>query len=165
MILLCYDGSDDARAAVEHAGHLLQGQPATVLTVWPPFAQILASTTTGLGAMAGLVQMEEIDDASRKQAEQHAREGTELARKSGLEAAPRTRPQDTTTADAILSEAEALGAEAIVMGSRGLTGLKSLLLGSVSHAVIQHADRAVIVVPSRQVASARAHRGGASHPA
>jgi nucleotide-binding universal stress UspA family protein len=42
------------------------------------------------------------------------------------------------------------------MGSRGLTGVKSLLLGSVSHAVIQHADRTVIVVPSSEVAAARA---------
>jgi len=41
------------------------------------------------------------------------------------------------------------------MGSRGLTGLKSLLLGSVSHAVIQRADRAVIVVPSTEVAASR----------
>jgi nucleotide-binding universal stress UspA family protein len=42
------------------------------------------------------------------------------------------------------------------MGCRGLTALKSLLLGSVSHAVIQHADRTVIVVPSPAVAASRA---------
>jgi nucleotide-binding universal stress UspA family protein len=115
--------------------------------------------------MAGLANMEEIDDASRKQAERRATEGTELARTSGLKATPRTCSQETTTADAILTEAEAIGAEAIVMGSRGLTALKSLLLGSVSHAVIQHADRTVIVVPSPQVASARAHRRGAGQRA
>jgi hypothetical protein len=52
------------------------------------------------------------------------------------------------------------------MGSRGLHGVKSLLVGSVSHAVIQHADRTVIVVPSPAVAAARgrerhdAHEGG-----
>jgi hypothetical protein len=41
------------------------------------------------------------------------------------------------------------------MGSRGLTGLKSLLLGSVSHAVVQRADRTVIIVPSSEVARSR----------
>lgn len=158
MILICYDGSDDARAAIEHAGELLEGRSATVLTIWPPFAHILISTPAGLGPMAGLANIEEIDEASRKQAERQAREGAELACKSGLEATPRTRSQDTTTADAILAEAEALSTEAIVMGSRGLTRVKSLLLGSVSHAVIQRADRTVIVVPSREVASARAER-------
>jgi nucleotide-binding universal stress UspA family protein len=58
----------------------------------------------------------------------------------------------------ILDEARELGATAIVVGSRGLTGVKSLLLGSVSHALIQHADRTVIVVPSPDVAAARAKR-------
>ena len=50
------------------------------------------------------------------------------------------------------------GASAIVMGSRGLTGLKSLLLGSVSHAVLQRADRTAIVVPSPAVADSRKRR-------
>jgi len=34
MILICYDGSPDSRSAIEHAGELLRGQPATV----PPTA-------------------------------------------------------------------------------------------------------------------------------
>jgi hypothetical protein len=41
------------------------------------------------------------------------------------------------------------------MGTRGLTGLKSVLLGSVSHAVAQHADRPVLIVPSADVAERR----------
>ena len=46
-----------------------------------------------------------------------------------------------------------------MLGSRGLTGIKSLLLGSVSHAVLQHADRPVLVIPSSEVAHERAaHR-------
>jgi nucleotide-binding universal stress UspA family protein len=48
------------------------------------------------------------------------------------------------------------------MGSRGLTGIKSRLLGSVSHAVVQHADRTVIIVPSPDVAGAR-ERERAAH--
>jgi hypothetical protein len=33
MILICYDGSQDAKAAIEHAGDLLRSEPAAVLTV------------------------------------------------------------------------------------------------------------------------------------
>ena len=87
-----------------------------------------------------------------------AEEGVKLAAEAGLNAQPRCRSQVTTVADAILAEANEVGADAIVCGSRGLTGIKSILLGSVSHAVIQHADRPVIVVPSAEVAAARAHR-------
>lgn len=125
MILICYDGSDDARAAIEYAGRLLQGQPATVLVVWRPFA----ASPPPPAPLVGFAHMEEIDDASLKRAERNAAEGAKLAREAGLEARPRICSQETTTADAILSEAEVEDAQAIVMGSRGLTGLKSLLSG------------------------------------
>jgi nucleotide-binding universal stress UspA family protein len=155
MILICYDGSPDAKAAIEHGGELLKGEPATVLTVWQPFIEVLARSTVGFGMVPSIPDAEEIDQAARKNAEERAEEGAELARNAGLNAQACTCSQESTTSDAILSEADAVGASAILMGSRGLTGLKSLLLGSVSHAVIQHADRAVIVVPSPDVAAAR----------
>jgi nucleotide-binding universal stress UspA family protein len=156
MILICYDGSADAKAAIEHAGRLLRHEPATVVTVWEPIAQVLArSPSPGIAPMAGLTHREETDDLNRSAAEGDAADGTELARRVGFDAKPLTCPLETTIADAILTVAGAVDAVAIVMGSRGLTGLKSLLLGSVSHAVIQHADRAVIVVPSAEVAASR----------
>lgn len=155
MILICYDGSTDAKAAIEHAGDLLGTQPATVLTVWQPFAEVLARTPLGFGFAPGVLNIEETDHASQLAAERVAAEGAELARQSGFNAQWRASSELTTTANAILDEAEAVDASAIVVGSRGLTGLKSMLLGSVSHAVLQRADRTVIVVPSPAVADAR----------
>ncbi len=155
MVLICYDGSPDAQSAIEHAAELLDGQPVTVLTVWEPFVEVLARTPSGFGLAPGMVQVDEIDEATERAATERAEEGAELARTAGLNAQARACPQRTTVSAAILSVADEIGASAIVMGSRGLTGVKSLLLGSVSHAVIQHADRAVIVVPSPSVAAAR----------
>jgi nucleotide-binding universal stress UspA family protein len=154
MILICYDGSPDAKSAIEHGGALLKGESATVLSVWQPFMQLLERTYLGFGMVAD-INPEDIDQPARKNAEDRGAEGAELARAAGLDAAPRTVSQETTTAEAILSEAAAVDASAILMGSRGLTGLGSILLGSVSHAVIQHADRAVIVVPSPKVVEER----------
>jgi hypothetical protein len=34
MILLCYDGSADAQAAIDRAGLLMPGSDATVLVIW-----------------------------------------------------------------------------------------------------------------------------------
>ena len=156
MILVAYDGSADARAAVQGAGDLFAGQPVTVLTVWQPFADVVARTTIGFGIVPTVPDAGEIDNASIKAAEQTAADGAALAREAGLDATSLAVAQTSTTARAILAEADRLGASAIVMGSRGLTGVKSLLLGSVSHEVIQHADRAVAVVPSPAVAESRA---------
>jgi nucleotide-binding universal stress UspA family protein len=156
--LLCYDGSEDARAAIEHAGKLLGGQATTVLTVWEPFLEVLTRTSYG-GAMAmGTIDIESIDAANRDGAQNRAEEGAELARGVGLDATPRSGARVTTFADAIIDVADELDAAAIVVGSRGLTGVKSLLLGSVSHGLLQHADRPVIVVPSATVSAARSHR-------
>lgn len=156
MILICYDGSPDAKAAIEHGAELLAGQPATVLTVWQPFVQVIIHAYAGFGWAAGLdAEQEAIDRAAREHAEERAQEGAELARAAGFDAKPAARAQETTTVETILSEADAISASAILMGSRGLTRVKSMLLGSVSHGVIQRADRTVIVVPSPEVVAAR----------
>jgi nucleotide-binding universal stress UspA family protein len=156
MILIAYDGSVDARAAIEDAGKLLPGQAATVVTVWEPFAEVLAHSGAGIGLAPGSVDFAEVDETSEKAAAERAAEGAELATAAGLKAESRTHQQVGSVAEAILDEAEKLDASVIVVGTRGLTGLKSLLLGSVSHHITQHADRPVIVVPSPDTAQGRA---------
>jgi nucleotide-binding universal stress UspA family protein len=155
MILICYDGSDDARCAIDESVELLGCQPATVLTVWQPFAQLVARNALGFDLAPRTLDIDKVDEASREAAKALAEEGAELAREAGFNAQPRACTQLATTAHSILAEAELLGANAIVMGSRGISGLKSILLGSVSAAVLHAADRTVIVVPSPGVAGSR----------
>lgn len=49
-------------------------------------------------------------------------------------------------ADVILEQAAGLGVEAIVMGSRGMSNWKGLMVGSVSHKVMHAAACDVILV-------------------
>jgi nucleotide-binding universal stress UspA family protein len=127
-----------------------------VLTVWEPFTSVLARTPPAM-SMA-YENTAEIDEAAQRAAHQTAEEGAGLARAAGLEASPRARTREGSVADAVLAEADQADASAVVLGSRGLGGIGSLLLGSVSHAVLQHADRAVVVVPSPKVADKRGDR-------
>ena len=157
MILTAYDGSADAQAAIQRAGELLSGETATVLTVWERFVDVV--TRSGAGMPIGEVDYESLDRGYEEQARQRAQEGAELAGRAGLSAQANTRVRLGSIAATVLAEADEVGAAAIVLGTRGLTGIKSLLLGSVSHAVVQHAHVPVLVVPSAETAERRAaHR-------
>jgi nucleotide-binding universal stress UspA family protein len=156
MILICFDGSTDSRAAVEHAAQLFGDAPVRVLTVWKPFVGLIARTALGFGPVPSGADPVGIDEASREAANEIALEGAALATRLGMSAVAGSASRATTTARAILLQAEALDATAIVMGSRGLTGVKSLLFGGVSREVIQHANCAVVVVPSPEMAASRA---------
>jgi nucleotide-binding universal stress UspA family protein len=158
MLLIAYDGSPDARSAVEHAGELQPGEAATILVVWEPFVELMTHTGAGFGYAPDMVDSQAIDTASEAAARQRADEGVELARAAGLDPVARVRPQEGTIGHTVVAEAGAVDARAIVMGTRGLTGVKSLLLGSVSHGVLQHADRPVIVVPSPEIVKERTAR-------
>jgi nucleotide-binding universal stress UspA family protein len=156
VILICYDGSDDAHAAIKHAGALLPGVPATVLTVWESFSTLaMGSPKHSLSPLALITNVDDANDKMRAAAKELAAEGAQLADEAGLEAESATAEEAGSIADAILSRADKLDADTIVIGSRGLGGLGSLLLGSVSQHVLHHADRPVLVIPSAAVAARR----------
>ena len=154
MILIAYDGSDDAKSAIERVAQLISGQPAVVVTVWEPYIEILTRYPAA-GALVAGEDIPAMDEASSSAADDAAEEGAGLARTHGIEASGRGLARQASIADTLLDEADRVNATAIVVGSRGLGGLGSLLLGSVSHALLQRADRPVVIVPSPKVAEKR----------
>jgi nucleotide-binding universal stress UspA family protein len=156
MLLIAYDGSLDAKAAIQHAGELMPGTAVTVLTIWEPFTTMLARTPETLRPLARMDEAGDIDRQEADAAEESSKEGVELARAAGLDATSLTTSLHGSTADTIIQQADRLNVDAIVVGSRGLTGVQRLL-GSVSFSVVQNADRTVLIVPSADVAKQR-HR-------
>jgi nucleotide-binding universal stress UspA family protein len=150
-ILIAYDGSEPARAAVREAGALLAPGRALVLTVWEPaLAQfMLAPDPSGMGSMMAPYDSalaRNVEHASEDHAREVAQDGAQLAQAAGFEAQAITVEDDLAVADAIVAAADEHDARAIVIGSRGLRGLKSILLGSTSSHVLHHALRPVVVV-------------------
>ncbi len=150
-MLLCFDGSDDAAAAIARAGELLGPRTAVVLTVWEPFsvwepydpATILTSPVSELASTElGL------DEIASELAREKSDRGAALARKAGFEVQGRVAKGKSWRT--ICDMAEELDAEPIVVGARGLSRVQSVLLGSVSSAVLAHADRPVLVIPDAE---------------
>jgi nucleotide-binding universal stress UspA family protein len=149
-LLLCYDGSPDAKAAVKVVGHLFDGSTAVVCTVWEGFSEVVARAASGLAAAS--LDFEDINLSREHAAHECAQEGTGHARAAGMAASALAVPCGATISETILDQAAEAGADMIVLGSRGLSGVKAIILGSVSRAVLHDADRPVLVVPTPEVA-------------
>jgi nucleotide-binding universal stress UspA family protein len=161
-VLLCYDGSDPAKRAIESAGGVFGGGPAIVLTVWESVGSAVVHRGVPLPgelgrdmrALAGDV-IDTIDSGIAQEAEATAAEGAQIAAAAGFDARPEARRAVSRTAKrdevtiwrAVLDAADENDARAIVLGSRGRSGVKSALLGSVSYGVVHHSTRPLLVVP------------------
>ena len=143
-ILLAVDGSSCSDAAVEE----VKKRP------WPPQSEVKIITAVETPVMAGIGlepwpadYYEELQKTAREAAkiaiDNAARKLNEISDKTLkisheiIGGPPR---------QVIVEEAEAWGADLIVMGSRGLGAWNRLLLGSVSSAVVHHAKCCVEVV-------------------
>jgi nucleotide-binding universal stress UspA family protein len=149
-VVIAFDGSPAARQAVTAAGKLLAPRRAIVVTVWEEgLAYAPTVTATDLGPMLPSIDPEaarEIDVSLHEQAERLATEGAQLASSVGLDAAPLAASDEHSVAETIVDLARQRNAAAIVIGSRGLTGLRARLEGSASNGVVKRASCPVIVV-------------------
>lgn len=139
-ILFCYDGSPGARHAIEAAGDLLSPRHAVVLNV----GSLEAVSEVYAAAGSGAARYErEAYDAMIASAE----EGAQLARDRGFPAEARAA-FETDVWRSIVDVAHQLEATVVVLGSRGLHGLRGLVEGDVSHEVAIRTHRPVLVVPA-----------------
>jgi nucleotide-binding universal stress UspA family protein len=149
-ILIGYDGSAVSRAAVRHAGELFAGRPAVLATVWEPALAAVPVALPGSISVTTLpadpATVEAVDRRQRERASTVAADGADLARSVGLVAEAQSVSDDVNVADTLLDMARERGAAVVVVGSHGISGLRTRLLGSVSRKVIEHCDRPVLVI-------------------
>ena len=131
-IVVGVDRSLSARVALEHAARRV-GEDGS-LVVAHAMVPLLDAIS---GSVSGLDDEHRIDVQERVEL---------LAADAGVQT--ETRIVDGSPAAALAELAREIGAEEIVVGSRGM-GRFSAALGSVSHALLAHADRPVVVVPQR----------------
>lgn len=140
-IVVGVDGSDCARAALICAAReaALRGATLRVVCAWELPAAIYA------GGFAPPID-QTIMDGFCKEAETVVEESVTEARRAEPTVACEGQVVEGHPASVLLDESR--DASLVVVGSRGRGGFASLLLGSVSQHVVQHAGCPVLVVRS-----------------
>lgn len=145
-ILVAWDGSDHAKRALAEAVDVARTQDArlTLLTVaapirvWPGYVPPISEA--------------ELDDAAKE----ILAEGEALV-PDGIAVSGRTTAGHPGMT--LLERAKAADHDLIVMGSRGRGAVRSAVLGSVSHFVLNHATVPVLIVHDERDADAPAAEG------
>jgi len=134
VLVLGYDGSDCARAALDEAAALAKG--------------LGDSLVIGFGYNPGGPgeEFRTTSDAIRKIGERVTGEAVERARAAGVEV--EIELMDERPTEALLSLAEKHDARAIVVGTYSESPIKGALLGSVPHKLLHLSERPVLIVPA-----------------
>jgi nucleotide-binding universal stress UspA family protein len=134
-ILIATDGSEPAAQALDVAVDLARDSGAAlhVLSVHP------LRIPGRAGAGPAISEVEESEGA-----EHIAGREAQRARDAGVAATPHAGRGDVV--DCIADTATKLGADLLVVGSRGLGSLSGAVLGSVSHALVRRSPVPVTIV-------------------
>ena len=141
-ILVAFDGSDDSVRAVRTACSLASkyGAELKVLHVYS-----FAVFAYGGAAPMPVPDVQPLEDAAKARGMATLSKGLEVARGEGVKATGELL-EASSVVQAVVEYAEKDRTDLIIMGTRGMTGFKRLVMGSVSTGIVGHAHCPVLVV-------------------
>jgi nucleotide-binding universal stress UspA family protein len=142
-ILVALDGSDHAKKALETAVKLAGRCEAELILF---HAMQLGNLSPGYAAMVSRGAREVYQSLAQEQADAILGDAEQAATAQGIEQVTRLAKEADSAAAAILAAAGSAGVELIVVGTRGLTGLREIAMGSVAHKVTSAATCPVLIV-------------------
>ncbi len=146
-ILVCTDGSPQSMKAIEEAVKIAGGCNADEVSVIHVYEKNLRLPAVGEGYHAtakDLERFKKVEEQNREESKNMVSKAVEIFEKNGIKAD--TIFKEGHPAETITQVAREKGFDMLVVGSRGLGGLKKLFLGSVSNAILQEVDTNVLVV-------------------
>jgi nucleotide-binding universal stress UspA family protein len=142
-VVIAYDGSENAKYAILAAAELLGGGAARVVHAWEPVSSASGRLAFYPILPDGGAELAYADEQSRAVAE----EGAALAREAGFDATGTAIRGIGPIWETLCDYVNDQRASVVVMGTRGLSGVRGLLSGSVSHGVAAHAHVPILIVP------------------
>jgi nucleotide-binding universal stress UspA family protein len=146
-IVIAYDGSENAKHAIQVAAAKIGAGAATVVHAWEPLSS--ASSRLAVYAMAAGAGAPELA-YERDQAQAKAEEGAALAREAGFDANAVAIQGDGPAVRTLVEYIDEHRPRLVVIGTRGLTGLSGYLAGSVSRGVASQVHVPVLIVPPEE---------------
>jgi nucleotide-binding universal stress UspA family protein len=143
-VLLATDGSKEAQLAATAAADLAKRTGSELHLVYVGHMPPAYYESPGAWALDPDLRgrmAERVEEEARTRLDEQVQRVTEAGGELAGAHAKLGRPDAE-----IVGLAEELGAGLIVLGSRGLGPLRSALMGSVAHSVVQHAHCPVLVV-------------------
>ncbi|MHA0858049.1 universal stress protein [Paenibacillus sp. CMAA1364] len=138
-ILVAYDGSKASKKALQHAIDLARVTPDSTIKVVHVFGFPRAYFGEAYAAIPASAMQDYVDLSEERV--QEAKSALAEANINGTVEMIQGAP-----AEVVLDYAKKNQSDIIVIGSRGLGGIREFVLGSVSHNVVQHAQVPVFVV-------------------
>lgn len=139
-IVVGVDGSEHALAAIQWAIRMAKGMGSEVVAVFALNTPVFFDTGYSSPAVPVQYDPEWRDQMAREFEEDWCKP----LKESGVRY--RTVMQDGRPATVINKVADEVNADVVLVGRRGRGGVAELLLGSVSHELVQHSKRPVLVI-------------------
>lgn len=144
QIVVGTDGSAGAAIALDHAMELARMSGATLHIVsahrvTTPY-QLAAASEVGMAASA----VGESNEAIHADAQRICDASVERAKELGVNAESHCIPGDA--ADALLTVAKDTGCDLLVVGNRGMTGVRRFVLGSVPNKLSHNSPASLLIV-------------------
>lgn len=139
-VLVAIDGSESARAAAQVAVEMAARDRARLTAV-----NVLHLPATGIHPFTPAGYSEIIEE-QKKDSRKWLGEISKMAEEAGVELKTEVLDGAEGIAAAIVGYAESKKIDLIVMGTRGRSSLKRMLLGSVAQGVVTYAPCPVIVI-------------------
>ena len=147
VIVVGTDGSETATAAVSKAIEVAAASDATLHIVHAH--RLVSAAQLGQAATVGapMFDLTAVNRGIEEDSRQVCAHAATQAEAAGVKYETHQRPGDA--ADALIEVAEDVGADLVVVGNRGMTGVRRFVLGSVPNKVSHHCPCSLLIVDTR----------------
>jgi len=143
-IVVGTDGSETAGVALHQAIQLasLCGAEVHIVNVYRPVSAAHLANSAGVGGPS--FDIDSLNSGMENESSIICSRAADQAERAGVKCETHAIPGDPS--DTLIDIAEQVSADLIVIGNRGMTGVKRFVLGSVPNKVSHHAPCSLLIV-------------------